>query len=219
MQDSPPDEAAIWRAHDPDIDAFSIALGDDYQIVEVAGETDSESPHFAAGGGPIDARRYYLFHNGEVVGALDAMFLNGEFDYVMQEEAAVGQMPEGLQALWREKRGDLSAFRRPWKIRTAASTTWSRCPRSPRASSCRRWRSTAPRSLHWERGLAMRDRYCSCAPCASWRWPRPCADKYAMIDFLAELCNEMGNIYIAFEDYDAAMRCSKRAWVTRPTTW
>jgi tetratricopeptide (TPR) repeat protein len=202
----PPGEAAIWKDCGEDIDAFAASLGPDYTILEVSSDEHASGMRFAEGGEPADQRRYYLFHNGEVVGAIDAIFRNGEFAFVAEEEETIANLPDGLQELWRAKRGDLGVFLQAMEEEERRYNYLESLPEETHAELIREMEvDRSEISLHWERGLAMRDKYLFLRALRELEIAAALCDKYAMIDFLAELCNEMGNIYIAFEDYDAAV--------------
>lgn len=202
----PPEEAAIWKDCGEDIDAFAASLGPDYTILEVSNEEHASGMRFAEGGEPADQRRYYLFHNGEVVGAIDAVFRHGEFAFVAEEEETIVNLPDALQDLWRAKRGDLGVFLQAMEEEERRFNYLESLPEETHAELVREMEvDRSEISLHWERGLAMRDKYLFLRALRELEIAAALCDKYAMIDFLAELCNEMGNIYIAFEDYDAAV--------------
>ena len=199
----PPKEAAMWEACDRDVDRFALTLPAEYMLVEVDPAPEDENAF--TGENLLDRRKYYLFHNGEIVGMLDVAFNNGEFAYLIEEEATVGNLPEPLADFWREKRGDLSAFlvgleeeERRFNYLEALADESDEDLAKEMASD------RAEISLHWERGLAMRDRFLFLRALRELEIAAALCDKYAMVNFLAELCNEMGNIYIAFEDYEAA---------------
>lgn len=215
--DLPPTEAAMWAACDGDIDRFALTLPAEYMLVEVdpaasAAAADEDDDPL------VDRRRYYLFHNGEVVGILDAAFNNGEFSFLLDEEDAIARLPEPLAIYWREKRGDLGAFllgleedeRRYNYLEALAEETEEELAREMASDR-------AEISVHWERGLAMRDRYLFLRALRELEIAAALCDKYAMVNFLAELCNEMGNIYIAFEDNEAAIEVLEEGLTYEPT--
>lgn len=215
--DLPPGEAAIWKDCGEDIDAFATSLGPDYKLVEVNPDDQAGGVLYMEGGVPSDARRYYLFHNGEVVGALDAVFRNGEFAFVVEEEEAIASLPETLQDLWRAKRNDLGAFLQALEEEERRYNYLESLPEETEGEIAREMEvDRAEISLHWERGLSMRDRYLFLRALRELEVAAALCDKYAMVDFLAELCNEMGNIYIAFEDYDAAVEVLEEGLGYRP---
>lgn len=204
--DLPPNEAAIWQDCAGDIEAFAASLGPDYTLLEVSAEDAPGGVLFVEGGAPAEQRRYYLFHNGEVVAAMDAVFENGEFAYLADADEVVSALPEPLKALWHAKRGDLGLFLQGMEEQERRFNYLESLPDETAAELTREMESDRHEiSLHWERGLAMRDRYLFLRALRELEIAAALCDKYAMIDFLAELCNEMGNIYIAFEDYDSAV--------------
>ncbi|HEY9720546.1 MAG TPA: hypothetical protein V6D47_00940 [Oscillatoriaceae cyanobacterium] len=200
----PPDEAALWRSAGQDIEAFARALGPDYTLVELAGQGENAQVVFT-GEDLLDRRKYYMFHNGEVVGILDAVFRNGEFAYLIDEEDTIESLPESLAEFWRGKDGDLGRFligleeeeRRYNYVEAMPDETLEELANEMEVDR-------AEISLHWERGLSARDRFLFLRALRELEIAAALCDKYAMVDFLAELCNEMGNIYIAFEEFDAA---------------
>lgn len=206
--DLPPSEAAIWQDCAGDVEAFAASLGPDYTLLEVAAEEPAGSGGvlFVEGAAPTEQRRYYLFHNGDVVAALEAVFRDGEYAYLADEAETIGALPEPLQDLWRAKRGDLGLFLQGMEEQERRFNYLESLPDETAAELTREMEvDRAEISLHWERGLAMRDRYLFLRALRELEIAAALCDKYAMVDFLAELCNEMGNIYIAFEDYDSAV--------------
>lgn len=197
--------ADAWLASEGDIERFAEALEDGYTIVEVD-PSEAGSQLVFTGDQTLDRRKYYLFHNGEVVGVLEAIFRQGDFVGLLEEEEAVSQLPEPLADLWREKDGDLGIFlvaleeeeRRYNYLEALADEEIEDLARELEVDR-------QEISLHWERGLAARDRFLFLRALRELEIAAALCDKYAMVDFLAELCNEMGNIYIAFEDFDAAV--------------
>lgn len=201
----PPTEKAIWIAAGEDLDRFATMLTGGYTLVEVDPGDDGENLVFT-GENLLDRRKYYLFHNGEVIGLLDAVFTNGEYAYLIDEEETVSSLPEPLAAYWQAKKGDLGQFllgleeeERRYNYLETLGDEREEDLQAEYASD------RAEITLHWERGLAMRDRYLFLRALRELEIAAALCDKYAMVNFLAELCNEMGNIYIAFEDYDAAV--------------
>jgi tetratricopeptide (TPR) repeat protein len=201
----PEAEYALWEAAGEEIDRFAAMLGPEYSLVEVDPAEDGDNLVFT-GENLLDRRKYYLFHNGEVIGVLDAVFTNGEYAYLVDEEETISGLPEPLSDYWQAKKGDLGQFllgleeeERRFNYLEALADESEEGLQAEYASD------RAEITLHWERGLAMRDRFLFLRALRELEIAAALCDKYAMVNFLAELCNEMGNIYIAFEDYEAAI--------------
>lgn len=201
----PATELALWEASEEDIDRFAARLAPGYMLVEVDPATDGDNLVFT-GENLLDRRKYYLFHNGEVIGLLDAVFTNGEYAYLVDEDETIARLPEPLADFWAAKKGDLGQFllgleeeERRYNYLETLGDEREEDLEAEYASD------RAEITLHWERGLAMRDRFLFLRALRELEIAAALCDKYAMVNFLAELCNEMGNIYIAFEDYDAAV--------------
>lgn len=213
----PPTEKALWEASDQDLDRFAAQLSAGYTLVEVDPTDDGDNLVFT-GENLLDRRKYYMFHNGDIVGVLDAVFTNGEFAYLVDEEVTVANLPDALSEYWTSKKGDLGQFllgleeeeRRFNYLEAMGDETEDDL--SDEILSDR-----AEIQLHWERGLAMRDRFLFLRALRELEIAAALCDKYAMVNFLAELCNEMGNIYIAFEDYEAAVEVLEEGLSYDPT--
>ncbi|MEB3196268.1 MAG: tetratricopeptide repeat protein [Candidatus Sericytochromatia bacterium] len=201
----PDDLADLWEACERDPAAFAAELPDPFSLVEVKGTLPGEET-LEGGEQALERRWFYLFHNGEVVGLLDAFFSEGEFAFLLNEHHSLARMPEPLAALWRSQNGDLSAFLQVLENDERRYNYMEALPdESEEAIAAEFASDRAEIALHWERGLAMRDRYLFLRALRELEVAAALCDKYAMVNLLAELCNEMGNILIAFEDYDAAV--------------
>jgi tetratricopeptide (TPR) repeat protein len=202
--DLPPEVASLWSEAGNDVQRFAQALGPAYTLLEVTAHEGSDQLVFT-GDNVIDRRIYYLFHNGEVVGVLDAVFRNGDFTYLIEEEDTIANLPEVLADLWRKKGNDLGQFLVGLEEEERRYNYLEALPDETLDSLAGEMEVDRQEiSLHWERGLAMRDKYLFLRALRELEIAAALCDKYAMVDFLAELCNEMGNIYIAFEDYEAS---------------
>ena len=213
----PGEEATIWRETGEDPEAFLAALGPSYSLIPIQGGETGE-PLVMTAEQVLDRRKYYLFHNAEIVAVLDAVFQNGEYTYLIDEEETLAQMPETLADYWRSKKGDLGQFlvgmeeeeRRFNYLEAMPEETYHELAAELEAD-----RQEIAR--HWDRALAMRDKFLFLRALRELEIAAALCDKYAMVDFLAELCNEMGNIYIAFEDYDAAAEVLEEGLSYEPT--
>jgi tetratricopeptide (TPR) repeat protein len=200
----PNDLQTAWQAAGEDLARFEAALPAGYSLVEV--ETTSQpaevvyTPEQA-----MERRFYYMFRNGDVVGVLDAVFVEGEFAYLMGEQELLEGLPESLRELWLQKGGDLGAFLSALEEDERRFNYMEALPEETEeelAAELQADREAIAR--HWERGLKARDRFLFVRALRELEMAAALCDKYAMVDLLAELCNEMGNIFVAFEDYDAA---------------
>lgn len=200
----PDDLLSQWRAAREDIQQFAEALPSDCLLMRLTAPDDHPDFHIDLGTS-VDRRLYYLFHQGEIVGVLDALFLAGEFAHIRNETETLAQLPSELRQLWQDKDGDLSAvlqaleddFRRFNYLEALPDET-------PEALAAEMASDQAEIKLHWERGLQMRDRFLFLRALRELEISAALCDKYAMVNLLAELCNEMGNILVAFDDYEAA---------------
>jgi tetratricopeptide (TPR) repeat protein len=213
----PPQERALLEQCDGDLTQFALALGNEYQLLEVSLE-ESDYPQIFTADSLNDRRKYYLFHNGEIVGVMTAAFHNGEFATLVDEEGTIANLPEILQAFWLKKDGDLNQFlqgleeeERRYNYLEALDEE------TPQELEAEFESDKVELTRHWERGLAMRDRFLFLRALRELEIAAALCDKYAMVDFLAELCNEMGNLYIAFEDYDSAAEVFEEGLAYRPT--
>ncbi|MEB3328921.1 MAG: hypothetical protein VKQ33_06780, partial [Candidatus Sericytochromatia bacterium] len=192
----PTDLHAAWEASGEDLTRFEAALPAGYALVEV--ETTSQpaevvyTPEHA-----MERRFYYLFRNGDIVGVLDAVFVEGEFSHLLREQEVLEGLPDGLRALWSSKQGDLGGFLSALEEEERRFNYLEALPEEPEeelATEMQADREAIAR--HWERGLKARDRFLFVRALRELEMAAALWDKYAMVDLLAELCNEMGNIFV-----------------------
>ncbi|MEB3284084.1 MAG: hypothetical protein VKN33_02200 [Candidatus Sericytochromatia bacterium] len=207
----------MWRSAGQNIQAFLDALPEHYQIIVLTSLQAGDESTVEIGTA-VDRRLYYLLHQGDLVGVLDTLFIAGEFVHLLDEADVVDQLPEELSQLWRDKEGDLNAFLQAMEDELRRFNYLEALPdETPEALAAEMASDRAEIKLHWERGLQMRDRFLFLRALRELEVAASLCDKYAMVNLLAELCNEMGNIFIAFEDYDAATEVMEEGLMYRST--
>lgn len=213
----PEELISVWRSAGQNIQAFLDALPEHYQIIVLTSLQAGDESTVEIGTA-VDRRLYYLLHQGDLVGVLDTLFIAGEFVHLLDEADVVDQLPEELSQLWRDKEGDLNAFLQAMEDELRRFNYLEALPdETPEALAAEMASDRAEIKLHWERGLQMRDRFLFLRALRELEVAASLCDKYAMVNLLAELCNEMGNIFIAFEDYDAATEVMEEGLMYRST--
>lgn len=208
----PPEAQGWWANAAGDLNDFQQALPPGWSLLDLdapraIAEPKDEAPTAPEGEGeaPEEIRRYYLLHNGEVVGVLDARF--GEEGFLgLADEEALARWPERLQGLWQAKEGELGAFLQALEEEERRFNYLESPPdESPESLTAEFEVDREAIQRHWERGIRLRDQFLFVRALRELEIAAALCDKYAMIDLLAELCNEMGNLYIGFEDHQAAV--------------
>lgn len=203
--DLPDELLSQWRASREDIQQFANNLPADCQLMKLSSSDDPDALRIDVGTS-VDRRLYYLFHQGEIVGVFDALFLAGEYAHIRNETETLAQLPSDLSQLWQEKSGDLNAVLQSIEDDYRRFNYLEALPdETPEALAAEMASDEAEIKLHWERGLRMRDQFLFLRALRELEVAAALCDKYAMVNLLAELCNEMGNILIAFDDHDAAI--------------
>lgn len=201
----PPELQSAWQDADGDLDRFESALPEPYSLIELEVSSGGSDVVYTPEQS-LERRFYYLFRNGDVVGVLDAVFVDGEFAYLLGEREILDGLPDGLRDLWLQKGGDLGGFLSALEEEERRYNYLEALPEETEEDLAEELRTDREAiARHWERALKARDRFLFLRALRELEVAAALCDKYGMVDLLAELCNEMGNIYVAFEDYDSAV--------------
>lgn len=202
----------VWEKAEGDLDAFEAGLPEGYQLVPVTPEQAAEA--FAQLG---ERRIYYVFANGKIEAVLDALFEQGEFVRLLNDEGTAG-WSEALQGRWAEAEGDFNAFLQGIENELGRYATLEASPEETAAEI--EAELEADRELiakHWDRAVAASGRGLMLRALREYEIAVPYCLKYALSDLLAEIANEMGSVYLAMEDFEAACETLEEGLTYQPS--
>jgi tetratricopeptide (TPR) repeat protein len=212
----PEAERAVWEASGGDLATFRSLLGASYELVSFSA-LNQRVPTGILAQRYDDARRYFFLHRGMVEGYFDAAFDAGEFSGMVGGDDVINQWPDPLQQLWREAGGELADFLLAIEA-SGKGYYYVEALIEDTVDALQQELALDRQELqrHWDLALAARDRHLFLRALEELQIASAIANKHGLSDIMTELFNEMGNLYITFEDYPSAIEAFEEGLACEP---